>query len=77
MDLRFVEPKKYMFHYSKVKERINLFVYYDKNSTQCYETDRVVSLGPTETVEIPTANLSLTRGWAKHINILDKAVVIS
>jgi hypothetical protein len=72
MRLAFRQPKKFMFHFSKPKGKINLFVYEERDRPQCFEVEQVMQCGTScETKEVPTASLSITRGAARTI-IIDK-----
>jgi len=71
MTLEYHTPEPFFFHYSRAKERINLFI-----EGKCYVVDKVVNYGPIETQDIPTLHFQLSRGFTNKINIIDNTAMI-
>jgi hypothetical protein len=77
MKLEFSNPTKFAYHYSKTKGKINVFLYTKySEKPQCHQVDKVVTFGPSETVELPLASFSLTRGWTEKIDFENGTAMI-
>ncbi len=71
MMLQFHNPMVFFFHHSRAKKKMNLFI-----DEVCYSVDRIISHAPAETKDIPTCNISISRGFTNKVEINDNTAVI-